>query len=162
MAHRELHDGRSDGLIPLESLDLSQSSSFADLLRGMSKTAFAGRQLGSALDIFLEMTRDPDCKVVLTLSGAMTVAKMGTVICEMIDRGLVDAVVSTGALMAHGLTESIGLTHYQYDPTKNDETLFEQGYNRVYDTLEMESNLNDVEKLVRAVLSESEPPEGCW
>ncbi len=162
MSHRELHDGRSDGLIPLESLDLGSVTSFADLLRGMSKTAFAGRQLGSALDVFLEMTRDPDCKVVLTLSGAMTVAKMGTVICEMIDRKLVDAVVSTGALMAHGLTESIGLAHYQYDPTKNDETLFNQGYNRVYDTLEMESNLNDVEKLIRMVLEETDPPEGCW
>lgn len=162
MAHRELHDGRSDGLIPLESLDLGETDSFAGLLRAMSKTAFAGRQLGTALDVFLEMARDPDCKVVMTLSGAMTVAKMGTVICEMIDRGLVDAVVSTGALMAHGLTESIGLTHYQYDPTKNDKTLFDQGYNRVYDTLEMESNLNDVEKLVRTVLNESAPPDGCW
>lgn len=162
MAHRELHDGRSDGLIPLESLDLSKSTGFADLLRGMAKTAFAGRQLGSALDIFLEMTRDPECQVVMTLSGAMTVAKMGTVICEMIDRGLVDAVVSTGAMMAHGLTESIGLNHYQYDPTKNDKTLFDQGYNRVYDTLEMESNLNDVERLIRKVLNESEPPQGCW
>ena len=162
MAHRELHDGRSDGLIPLESLDLGKIDSSADLLRAMSKTAFAGRQLGKALDVFLEMARDPDCTVVMTLSGAMTVAKMGSVICEMIDRKLVDVVVSTGALMAHGLTESIGLTHYQYDPTKNDTALFEQGYNRVYDTLEMEANLNDVEKLVRATLRETEPPEGCW
>ncbi|MEW4487292.1 deoxyhypusine synthase family protein [Thalassoglobus sp. JC818] len=162
MSHRELHDGREDGLKPLESLDLGNVDSFASLLRGMSKTAFAGRQLGHALDIFLEMARDPDCVVVMTLSGAMTVAKMGTVICEMIDRGLVDAVVSTGALMAHGLTESIGLSHYEYDPTKNDTVLFEQGYNRVYDTLEMEANLNDVERLVRAVLTETPPPEGCW
>lgn len=162
MKHRELHDGRSDGLIPLESLDLEKVDSFSDLLRAMSRTAFSGRQLGHALDIVLEMARDPDCFVVLTLSGAMTVAKMGTVICEMIDRQLVNAVVSTGALMAHGLTESIGLTHYQYDPTKNDKTLFEQGYNRVYDTLEMESNLNDVERLVRSVLNETEPPEGVW
>ncbi len=162
MSHRELHDGRSDGLIPLESLDLGSATSFSGLLRGMAKTAFAGRQLGSALDIFLEMARDPDCKVVLTLSGAMTVAKMGTIICEMIDRRLVDLVVSTGALMAHGLTESIGLAHYQYDPTKDDKTLFDQGYNRVYDTLEMESNLNDVERLVRAVLEETDPPNGCW
>jgi deoxyhypusine synthase len=162
MRHRKLHDGRKDGLKPLESLDLQQADSFADLLRGMSHTAFAGRQLGQAFDIFLEMARDPECKVVMTLSGAMTVAKMGTIICEMIDRRLVDCIVSTGALMAHGLTESIGLTHYEYDPSQDDKTLFERGYNRVYDTLEMEENLNDVERLVRTVLSETEPPEGCW
>ena len=162
MKQRELHDGQEDGLIPLESLDLGKTNGFAELLRAMEKTSFAGRQLGKSLDIFLEMTHDPDCLVVMTLSGAMTVAKMGTVICEMIDRGLVDAIVSTGALIAHGLTESIGLSHYEYDPSKNDHTLYEQGYNRVYDTLEMEANLNDVERLVRLVLEESTPPEGGW
>jgi deoxyhypusine synthase len=80
----------------------------------------------------------------------------------MIQRGLVHAVVATGALIAHGLTESIGLTHYRYDPTISDAVLFERGYNRVYDTLEMEANLNDVEKLVRSVLEEESPPDGVW
>lgn len=162
MRDRELHDGRSDGLRPLESLDLSGVTSFADLVRGMSATAFGGRQLGEAFEILLEMARDPQCRVVLTLSGAMTVAKQGRIICDMLDRGLVHAVVSTGALIAHGLTESIGLTHYRYDPTKSDQTLFEQGYNRIYDTLEMEANLNSVEQIVRAVLREVEPPDGVW
>jgi deoxyhypusine synthase len=160
--HRELHDGRSDGLQPLESLDLNQVRTFADLLRGMSKTAFSGRSLGEALDVVLEMARNPQVQVVLTLSGAMTVAKQGRVICEMIDRGLVQCVISTGALMAHGLTESIGLTHYKADPAINDETLFEQGYNRIYDTYEMEANLNDVEKMVRSVLESVAPAEGVW
>jgi deoxyhypusine synthase len=162
MKRHHLHDGRKDGLIPLESLSLDGVGSFADLLRSMSKTAFAGRQLGEAFDILLEMHRNRKCKVVLTLSGAMTVAKMGRLICDIIDRGLVHAVVSTGALMAHGLTESIGLTHYRYDPAKDDEELFELGYNRVYDTLEMEANLNDVEKVVRNVLETVKPPGGVW
>ena len=162
MRHRELHDGRSDGLQPLESLQIDQVDSFANLLRGMSKTAFAGRQLGEAFETLLAMVQDPDCTVVMTLSGAMTVAKQGSLICEMIDRGMVQAIVSTGALMAHGLTESIGLTHYRYDPSKSDQTLFEQGYNRIYDTLEMESNLNDVEVVVRSVLNETAPPEEGW
>ncbi|MCA9052310.1 MAG: deoxyhypusine synthase family protein [Planctomycetaceae bacterium] len=162
MQHRHLHDGRSDGLDPLESLQIDRVHSFADLLRGMSKTAFAGRQLGEAFEILLKMVQDPDCTVVMTLSGAMTVAKQGSLICEMIERGMVQAVVSTGALMAHGLTESIGLTHYRYDPSKSDQTLFDQGYNRIYDTLEMESNLNEVEVVVRTVLEETEPPREGW
>lgn len=162
MAHRELHDGRKDGLVPLQSLDLGQVGSFADLLRSMHQTAFAGRQLGEAFNITCEMARDPDCTVVLTLSGAMTVAKQGLIVCDMIDQGLVNAVVATGALMAHGLTESIGLAHYQYDPSKSDPDLFEQGYNRIYDTLEMESNLNEVCQLVADVLNGIEPPEGVW
>ena len=34
---------------------------------------------------------------------AMTVAKQGLVLCDMIDHGMIDVVISTGALMAHGL-----------------------------------------------------------
>jgi deoxyhypusine synthase len=146
MSKRDFHDGRSDGLVPLESLDLDKATSFAALLRGMSKTAFSGRSLGEALDVTLAMVRDPDCKVVLTLSGAMTIAKMGKVISKMIDTGMVQAVVSTGALMAHGLSEAVGMVHYRHDPRISDEELFERGYNRVYDTLEMEANLNYVEE----------------
>lgn len=160
--NRSLHDGRDDGLKPLESLSLDEVSTFRDLLSAMSNTAFAGRQLGLAFEVLRDMTGDPECHVVLTLSGAMTVAKQGRIICDLIDRGCVQSIVATGALIAHGLTESIGLTHYRYDVTKSDEELFEQGYNRIYDTLEMESNLNDVERLIRSVLNDVEPDNGTW
>jgi deoxyhypusine synthase len=143
---REFHDGRDEGLVALESLDLDKVKSFSGLLRAMSKTAFSGRSLGEALDVTVAMVKDPDCKVVLTLSGAMTIAKMGKVITKMIDTGMVQAVVSTGALMAHGLSEAVGLVHYRHDPRQSDEELFDKGYNRVFDTLEMEANLNYVEE----------------
>ncbi len=151
---RDFHDGRSDGLVALESLDLDKVKSFAGLLRAMSKTAFSGRSLGEALDVTLAMVKDPDCKVVLTLSGAMTIAKMGKVIAKMIDSGMVQAVVSTGALMAHGLSEAVGMVHYRHDPRMSDEDLFAKGYNRVYDTLEMEANLNYVEEFTAKALDE--------
>ena len=160
--HRELHDGRADGLTPLESLDLDRVTSFAELLRGMSKTAFAGRALGEAFDVTLAMVRDPDCKVVLTLSGAMTIAKMGGIVARMIDAGMVQAVVSTGALMAHGLSESIGLTHYRHEPDMRDEELCAKGYNRVYDTLEMEKNLKDVEVFSSRAFARLEKRAGAF
>jgi deoxyhypusine synthase len=149
---RAFHDGREDGLVALESLDLDRVKSFSALLRAMSKTAFSGRSLGEALDVTVAMVKDPDCKVVLTLSGAMTIAKMGKVISKMIDAGIVQAVVSTGALMAHGMSEAVGLTHYRHDPRMSDEELFDKGYNRVHDTLEMEANLNYVEEFTSKAL----------
>jgi deoxyhypusine synthase len=153
MSHsRELHDGRADGLVALESLDLDATRSFSGLLKAMSKTAFGGRALGEALDVTVAMARDADCKVVLTLSGAMTIAKMGKVISKMIDTGMVHAIVSTGALMAHGLSEAVGLTHYRHRAGMSDEELFAKGYNRVYDTLEMEANLNYVEEFTAKAL----------
>jgi len=97
--------------------------------------------------------------VVMTLAGAMTVAKQGLVITDLIDHGIVNAIVSTGALMAHGLVEATGRSHFRYDPSVTDEKLYEAGYNRVYDTLEPERNLDDVEAVVFAVLEDWDPKE---
>ena len=152
MYARKFHDGATDGLEALEPFDPEKIGSFDDLLVAMSKTAFGGRKLGEAFEVLWTMISDPDCKVVLTLSGAMTIAKMGKIISRMVDEGMVHCIVSTGALIAHGLSESIGKTHYQHHPSMSDEELFRKGYNRVYDTLEMEANLNYVEHVVAQTL----------
>jgi deoxyhypusine synthase len=148
---KHYHNGFSDGLTPTVSLDLGKCKTVDDLVRGMSKTSFGGRNLGEAADVLEAMVRDKSCFKVLTLSGAMTVAKMSLVICDMIERGMIDAIVSTGALMAHGFVESAGLAHFKYDPRMDDEELYKLGYNRVYDTLELEENLDSIEEIVRKV-----------
>src|SRR5438445_13187662 len=156
---RKLHSPIEDRLVPLEPLDLGNIRSIDDLVRAMAKTAFTGRQLGEAADVLEAMARDKDCLVIMTLAGAMTVAKQGLIIGELIDRGIVNAIVSTGALMAHGLVEATGLAHFRYDPDVPDEQLYEQGYNRDYDTLEPERNLDDVEKVMFEVLERWDPSE---
>src|SRR6185369_5401053 len=113
-------------------LDLSKVRSIDDLLRAMANTAFTGRQLGEAVDVLEAMARDKDCFRVMTLAGAMTVAKQGLIITDLIEKGIVNAVVSTGALMAHGLVEATGKSHYKYDWKTSDVELYEAGYNRVY------------------------------
>jgi deoxyhypusine synthase len=157
MTSRTFHDGESDGLEALEALDPTTIHSFSDLLLSMKKTAFGGRRLGEAFEVLTRMVQDPDCTVIMTLSGAMTIAKMGKIICTMIDHGMIQGIVSTGALIAHGLSEAVGKTHYKYHPSMTDVELFEKGYNRVYDTLEMEINLNHVERVVGATLRRLEP-----
>ena len=149
---RKLHNPVEDRLVPLESLDLNRVRSIDDLVRAMAKTAFTGRQLGEAADVLEAMARDEDCFVVMTLAGAMTVAKQSLIIAELIDRGIVNAIVSTGALMAHGLVEATGRAHFRYNPEVPDTELYEQGYNRVYDTLEPEQNLDDVEEVMSVIL----------
>ena len=87
---RKLHNPMEDRLIPLEPLDLGKVRSIDDLVRAMSKTAFTGRQLGEAADVLEAMARDEDAFIVMTLAGAMTVAKQGLIISELIDRGIIN------------------------------------------------------------------------
>jgi deoxyhypusine synthase len=155
--HDKYH--RGEGLQPLAPLDLSQATGLLGLTEQMSRTAFGGRALGEAVDVLHAMATDPKCFVVGTFSGAMTVAKQGLLLCDMIDAGILNAVVSTGALMAHGLVEALGMTHFKYDGSVDDATLFEQGYDRVYDTLELEQNLDDSEVIIREALRDLDKDE---
>jgi deoxyhypusine synthase len=149
---RVLHDPVKDKLRPIFPLDLSKCRTIDELVRAMGDTAFTGRQIGDAADVLEAMARDNDCFVVLTLSGALTVGKMGLIFCDLIESGIVKAIVSTGALMAHGLVEATGRSHFRYDEKKmNDNELFLAGYNRVYDSLEPETNLDHVEEVVDAI-----------
>src|SRR6202451_2020699 len=150
---RILHDPIEDRLVPTYPLDLSRIHTIDDLVRAMARTAFTGRQIGDAADVLEAMARDKDCFVVMTLSGAMTVGKMGLLFCDLVESGIVNAIVSTGALMAHGLVEATGRSHFRYDPKMDDSELFVAGYNRVYDSLEPEVNLDHVEEVMDEVLS---------
>jgi deoxyhypusine synthase len=146
--------GHDDGLEPLAPLDLSATTSVDALVRAMSNTAFGGRRLGEAADVLEAMVRDESCFRVVTVSGAMTIAKQGLVLCEMIDRGWVQAIVATGALMTHGFVEGAGMLHFKHRPSMRDEELYEKGYNRVYDTIELEKNLDDTERILRVALAD--------
>jgi len=156
---RILHDPIKDKLVPIYPLDLSRIRTIDELVRAMGQTAFTARQIGDAADVLEAMARDKDCFGVMTLSGAMTVAKMALVFCDLVEAGIIKAIVSTGALMAHGLVEAEGLHHYRYDEKMNDRELFAAGYNRVYDSLEPESNLDHVEETMQHILEQWDADE---
>ncbi len=151
--YNKFSDGFDKGLEPLKPLDVARCRSALEMVKQMKDTAFGGRALGEAHEVLYKMITDPDCFVVGTFSGAMTIAKMGLLVCEMIDRKMLDAVVSTGALMAHGFVESVGYSHFKCDPYVDDVDYFKSGFNRVYDTIELEKNLDDIEIIIRDVLN---------
>ena len=109
---REFAEKESE-LRPIEPLDLTRVHSVDDLVRAMAHTAFTGRQLGEAADVLEAMAQDKECFVVMTLAGSMMVARQSLIIAELIDRGIVDAIVSNGTLITQGLAEVTGRNHYR-------------------------------------------------
>jgi deoxyhypusine synthase len=138
LALEEWFNGRRT---PVRSL-MAQLAKFGGLASQVSRGAMA----------LQTMVSDKRCFRFLTVSGAMTVAKMDLIICEMIESGLIHAISSTGALMAHGLVSSIGLKHYKYNPAYNDTALARRKLNRVTDTLEPETNLDSVEEVIDQII----------
>jgi deoxyhypusine synthase len=123
-----------------------------ELMESLGGMPGVGMQVRQGAEVLRQMMAKKGIIRFLTLSGAMTIAQMSLVLCEMIDRGMVHSVTSTGALMAHGLVPGLGLKHYKYNPKDNDETLAKAGLNRVTDVLEPETNFDHIDEIMSAVL----------
>ena len=128
-------------------------TSAGSLIKGLAGYGGLAAQVARGAKALRSMIDDKNCLRFLTVSGAMTVGKMDLVICDMIESGMIQAICSTGALMAHGLVSSIGLKHYKYNPKYNDTELAKRRLNRVTDTLEPETNLDTVEEVVGEVIA---------
>ncbi|MEK9154575.1 MAG: deoxyhypusine synthase family protein [Patescibacteria group bacterium] len=102
--------------------------------------------------ILKAMIDDKDCSVFLTISGAMTIAQMSLIFCDMIDKGWIKGISATGALMAHGLIQSLGLKHYKHNPEVDDHALAKRSLNRVTDTLEPETNFDHLDEAIDSIL----------
>lgn len=125
----------------------------SDLIDLLASMPGVGMQVRQGAEVVRQMMQKKGIIRFLTLSGAMTIAQMSLVLCEMIDRGMVHSVTSTGALMAHGLVPGLGLKHYKYNPNDDDEKLAKFGLNRVTDVLEPETNFDHIDEIMSAVLA---------
>lgn len=116
-----------------------------------------GHQAAHGFETFKQMIEDPDCTVIGTFSGILTMAKLGGLLSKMIDYDWLQAVVATGALVGHGFVEGAGLKHFKYNSAFNDELMAEQELNRITDTIEPEENLDHVEAILDQVLRKDKP-----
>lgn len=127
-------------------------ATFEGLFRSWQSCGGVGNQAAHGFETFKQMVQDPDCTVFATISGILTMAQLGGLISYMIDRGWVQAISATGALIGHGFVEDVELKHLKYDPRYNDEQLADQQLNRIGTTVEPEENLDHIEKIYGLIL----------
>lgn len=160
MEHRDpknYHTGFDDGLIPIRSIEPLKSPDTDELCQQMEYIGFGGSTVGDGVKILTDMFADKNMFTVMTLAGAMTPAGMGLMICDLIDRGCIQAVISTGALITHGFVQSAGMSHFRHNPKITDTEACKIGYNRIYNVIELEKNLDKAEGIVHEVLSGLNP-----
>ena len=113
--------------------------------------AFNAGRLSEACQIFTEKMLAPenDTTIGLTVAGAMTPAGLGGCVIEMMDRGLVDFIISTGANLYHDLHYALNFTLHRGSPFANDVELFEDGVIRIYDVLFPATVLLETDSYIR-------------
>lgn len=105
------------------------------LVDAMEKMAFQARNTARAARIYEMMLQEKDCAVVLCLAGSLVSAGLKKVILQMLERDMVDAIVSTGAnIVDQDFFEGLGFSHWQGTPFIDDNALRDLSIDRIYDT----------------------------
>src|SRR6202795_4746525 len=107
---------------PTRPFDPVGASSASEIPTRMQGTAFQGKQLGLAFEVWKRMLGDR-CTIMMGMSGAMVPAGMRRLVVRMIENRLIDCLVSTGANFFHDIHETRGYFHYQGSPSTDDVAL---------------------------------------
>jgi len=99
--------------------------------------AFNAARLSEACAIFSEkmLAAEQDTTIGLTIAGALTPAGLGGCVIEMMERGLIDFIISTGANLYHDLHYALNFILRRGSPFADDVQLYEDGVIRIYDVL---------------------------
>ena len=129
-----------------------EAKSISQLLSEMGKTAYQGRKLAEAVDLWEKMVKEDDLVIVLGLAGSMSTAGQWTLVNWLIKNRFVDVIVSTGANVSEDIIDAMGLGYWQITQTINDEDLLEADINRYYDICGMETDYRKMEELLTKFL----------
>jgi len=139
---------------PIKYYRPSGSAQVRNLIENGFQAFNAGR-LSEACHIFADKMLAPenDTTIGLTVAGALTPAGLGGCVIEMIDRGLVDFIISTGANLYHDLHYALNFTLHRGSPFLDDVELYEQGIIRIYDVLFPATVLLETDAYIRDFLT---------
>lgn len=128
------------------------------LVDSMEHMAFSARDLYRASKIYEMMLEDKDVTVILTLAGSLFSAGLKKVVFDMIENNMVDAIVSTGAIMVdQDFFEALGFKHYIGTPFSDDNELRDLHIDRIYDTYIDEDELRVCDDTTAAIFDSLEP-----
>ncbi len=117
---------------------------------------FNSRETVAAAKAF-EQHIDAGGKMLVTLAGAMSTARMGRILSRMIRAGKVHAISCTGANLEEDIFTLLSANEYEHCPqwrglsAQDEQALYDRGMNRVTDTCIPEDVMRHVEKRLYAL-----------
>jgi deoxyhypusine synthase len=140
--------------VPLVShIKLTNRMSLSDVAGQMEAVKVLGPgRFGKAVTILATLFRDRACVKLISLAGPIVPGGLRTIIADLIDDGLVDGVVTTGANVTHDILEGLGHRHIVGTELADDSKLRRQGLSRIYDLLVTQKAIEHLEKTTYRIL----------
>lgn len=119
---------------PVEPVDLDKAITVKDLVESWKDCGIQSRSLAECATVYENMLSDKDRPtIMLGLSGALIAGGLRKVLSGMINKGIVDVIVSTGAILYQDYYTALGYRHYKGTPHSDDEKLHDLYIDRIYD-----------------------------
>jgi deoxyhypusine synthase len=131
----------------VDAIDVRKKS-VSELLAEMSRTAYQGRKLGEAVEVWEAMLKEKDLTIVMGFSGSMSTAGQWKMINWLIERRYIDVLVSTGANISEDIVDAMGYGYWQGSHMVDDQALLEDDVNRYYDVFGKETDYREMETLM--------------
>ena len=117
------------------SFDPAKVKSVLNLVDSYKNMSIQARRIGQCASVYENMLKDKRRPTVLLgLAGPLIAGGLREVIRDMIAYGIVDSIVSTGAILYQDLYQALGNRHSKGTPYADDAVLRDHYINRIYDT----------------------------
>lgn len=141
----------------IEHIDVKKHN-VVQLVDAMENMAFTARDLNRAARIYDMMLKNKNCGIILTLAGSLFSAGLKKVVHDMIMNNMVDAIVSTGAIIVdQDFFEALGFKHYKGTKFVDDNELRDLHIDRIYDTFIDEDELRICDETCGKIFDSMEP-----
>lgn len=135
----------------VEAIEVKEKT-ISQLLAEMAKTAYQGRKLGEAVEVWESMLKEKDLTIIMGFAGSMSTAGQWKIVNWLIENRFIDVLVSTGANVSEDIVDAMGFGYWQGSPFVNDAELLKADINRYYDVYGREADYRKMEELMTEFL----------
>lgn len=142
----------------VKQIDFDDIVTVKDLVEAYKDSSIQSRALATCAIAYEKALKDKSRPtVILGLAGPLVAAGLRKVIADMIKFGIVDAIVTIGAIPYQDFYQARGYNHYKCSPRCDDLALREVFVDRIYDTLVDEDKFRETDEYIGDIAGELEP-----
>ena len=142
----------------VKAIDLMSTDSIVGLVEAYKDSSIQSRAVATCASALENALKDPTRPtVILGLSGAMIAGGMRKIISDLIKTGVVDVIVTIGAIPYQDFYQAMGYKHYKCSPMIDDVALRELFLDRIYDTIVDEEKFREVDEHIGNLAEKLEP-----
>ncbi len=142
----------------VKQIDFDKIVTVKDLVEAYKDSSIQSRALATCATVYEKALKDRSRPtVILGLAGPLVAAGLRKVIADMVKFGIVDAIVTIGAIPYQDFYQARGYHHYKCSPHCDDLALRELFIDRIYDTLVDEEKFRETDEVIGNIAGELEP-----